>query len=48
MVNCEVATAEPGVTEAGRKVAVAPAGSPLAERVTRLVNDPFTGVMLMV
>jgi hypothetical protein len=48
MVSVDVAGELPGVTEAGVKDAVAPAGSPLAENVTVLENDPLTGVTEMV
>ena len=41
IVNCEVADELPGVMLGGAKVAVAPVGSPLAARVTGLVNEPF-------
>jgi hypothetical protein len=41
------AAAEPGMTLAGEKVAVAPAGSPLTANVTALENPPVPGVMVI-
>ena len=46
-VSCVVAAVLPGVSEAGAKVAVAPAGSPLAEKVMALEYAPFCGVTVM-
>ena len=43
MVSTVVAPAVPGVTTAGLKLAVAPAGSPVADIVTALLNGPPTG-----
>ena len=47
-VKVELAAAEPGVTLDGAKLAVAPAGKPLAVSVTALVKAPPCGVTLMV
>jgi len=41
MVSCEVAVPEPGDTDAGWNVAVAPGGNPLAERITAFGSVPF-------
>ena len=48
MLSVEVADELPGVMEAGVKVAVAPAGSPLAASVTGVVKAPFCAVAEMV
>lgn len=47
-VSCEVADEEPGETDAGWNAAVAPGGSPLAERVTALGKVPFCAATVMV
>lgn len=47
MVNCAVAAELPGVSEAGEKVAVAPVGRPVAEKVTGFEYAPFCGVTVM-
>ena len=47
MVNCEVADELPGLTDAGKKVAVAPVGSPLAVRVTVPEKVPFCALMVI-
>jgi len=47
MVSVDVAGELPGVTEAGVKEAVAPAGRPLAENVTVLEYEPLMGVTEM-
>jgi hypothetical protein len=47
MVRVELADALPGVTETGLKLAVAPAGRPVAESVTTPEKTPFCGVTAM-
>ena len=47
-VSVLVALLPPGVTETGEKVAVAPVGSPLAERLTGSLKLPFTDVTIIV
>jgi hypothetical protein len=47
ILSCEVADELPGVTVACEKVAVAPGGSPLAERATGLEKVPFCAAMVM-
>jgi hypothetical protein len=48
MVSCVVAEELPGVTELGWKLAVAPVGKLLAEKLTGLVYEPFCAVTVMV
>jgi len=48
MVSVELTLAEPGVTLAGVKVAVAPEGKPEALKAIALVKAPPCGVTLMV
>jgi hypothetical protein len=47
-VNVEVAALLPGVRVVGEKEAVAPAGSPFAERLTVPAKAPFCGVTVSV
>lgn len=46
-MSCAVAAELPGVSEAGEKVAVAPVGKPVAEKVTGFEYAPFCGVTVM-
>jgi hypothetical protein len=48
MLSVELADELPGVTDTGEKVATAPVGRPLAERLTGLENVPFCAVAVMV
>jgi len=48
MFSVEVTAAEPGVTFAGVKVAVAPEGKPEAVKTTALANAPPCGLTLIV
>jgi hypothetical protein len=48
MVSVELADVLPGTTEAGENIAVAPLGSPLAERATVPEKVPFCAVAMMV
>jgi hypothetical protein len=48
MVSVEFAGDAPGVTLVGWNVPVAPVGNPLTVNVTALLNDPFSGVTVMV
>ena len=46
-VRLALAVVDPGVTEAGLKLHVAPAGSPEQERATALLNAPFCAATVM-
>jgi hypothetical protein len=48
MASVVVAGLLPGVTVDGWKLAVAPVGSPLAEKLIELLKDPFCGVAVIV
>ena len=47
MLNVDVADELPGVIEAGRNVAVAPAGNPPDESMTAFGKVPFCAVTVM-